>query len=320
MVVSSRCPWEKAASMRGTITHELMHAIGFFHEHSRPDRDKYIDVFLENVKPGFEGQFTKVNIPKSRLITDFDYKSIMLYGSTAFAIDKESPTMLKKDGGKLQEVHDKYLMSGLDMLALPENSEALSELHKDVKEAMLDSLYDASFANAKTPQRSPLAKPRHAKVKLGDMKAPTAKSGDMKVAAMRPLSPPTTVRRRKRAGSVTSTHSQLARKKSKVSQGSHASLHGAKSVSVSAAKYRLDRIIKAWSKFDFAIEKVWDMHTPLEQIFWAAIWFVIIVLCIIITCLCDLVVMHKKGEQSFSFPPVLMPRNFDAFGDIEAQN
>ncbi|KAL1446403.1 hypothetical protein MTO96_028839, partial [Rhipicephalus appendiculatus] len=62
----------------------------------------------------FEDQFNKLKIPKSRLITRFDYKSIMLYGSTAFAIDKESPTMLKKDGGELQEVYDKFLMSSLD--------------------------------------------------------------------------------------------------------------------------------------------------------------------------------------------------------------
>ncbi|KAL3231972.1 hypothetical protein MRX96_023135, partial [Rhipicephalus microplus] len=52
--------------------------------------------------------------------------------------------------------------------------------------------------------------------------------------------------------------------------------------------------------FDFAIEKVWDMHTPLEQIFWAAIWFVIIMLCITTTWLCDLVVMHKKASEFLS--------------------
>ena len=32
-----------------TITHELLHSLGFFHEHSRPDRDQWIKVEYENV-------------------------------------------------------------------------------------------------------------------------------------------------------------------------------------------------------------------------------------------------------------------------------
>uniref|UniRef100_A0A8C5LHN6 Metalloendopeptidase n=1 Tax=Jaculus jaculus TaxID=51337 RepID=A0A8C5LHN6_JACJA len=38
---------------RGIVLHELMHVLGFWHEHARADRDRYIRVNWNEILPGF---------------------------------------------------------------------------------------------------------------------------------------------------------------------------------------------------------------------------------------------------------------------------
>lgn len=54
-ILSLEPPDEKGPNClenEGRVIHELMHALGIFHEHSRADRDMYINVHYENIIPG----------------------------------------------------------------------------------------------------------------------------------------------------------------------------------------------------------------------------------------------------------------------------
>lgn len=51
LMLSASCGSGQVLS-KWEIVHELMHTLGFYHEHQRRDRDEYIEVMLANVQPG----------------------------------------------------------------------------------------------------------------------------------------------------------------------------------------------------------------------------------------------------------------------------
>eukprot|EP00116_Pleurobrachia_bachei_P004424 sb/3464686/ len=81
---------------RGIIAHELAHAIGFYHEQSRPDRDLYVELLKENVKSDELGNFRKRDPSEvDSLNSPYDYGSLMHYGLKDFSGNKQ-PTLRGK--------------------------------------------------------------------------------------------------------------------------------------------------------------------------------------------------------------------------------
>ncbi|XP_060591158.1 zinc metalloproteinase nas-14-like [Ruditapes philippinarum] len=65
------------------ILHEIGHALGFYHEHNRWDRDDYIKIHYENIEPGKNQSFQKQE--NAVVDTNYDYLSIMHYGQYFFS-------------------------------------------------------------------------------------------------------------------------------------------------------------------------------------------------------------------------------------------
>uniref|UniRef100_A0A672N926 Metalloendopeptidase n=1 Tax=Sinocyclocheilus grahami TaxID=75366 RepID=A0A672N926_SINGR len=75
----------------GIIQHELNHALGFYHEHTRSDRDQYVKINWEYIPTEKASNFQIRNTNNQN--TTYDYGSIMHYGKIAFTTQAGKETI-----------------------------------------------------------------------------------------------------------------------------------------------------------------------------------------------------------------------------------
>ncbi|XP_068140015.1 seminal metalloprotease 1-like [Drosophila tropicalis] len=85
----------------GTIVHEFLHALGFYHQQSTHNRDEYVRIAEENITEGTEHNFNKYD---ENTVTnydeEYDYASVMHYTAYAFSKNGEMTIVPLKEGAE----------------------------------------------------------------------------------------------------------------------------------------------------------------------------------------------------------------------------
>ncbi len=86
------------------LVHELLHSLGFYHEHTRPDRNNFVQINCNNVQGGCFGNNFMFNfvIPGDAAQYGFyDFDSVMHYSQCGFSINNNCPAVSPAfpDGG-----------------------------------------------------------------------------------------------------------------------------------------------------------------------------------------------------------------------------
>lgn len=83
----------------GIVVHELGHVVGFWHEHTRPDRDQHVQIIGRNIMNGQEYNFNKLTKDEvNSLGLAYDYDSILHYATNTFAKETHLDTILPLHG------------------------------------------------------------------------------------------------------------------------------------------------------------------------------------------------------------------------------
>uniref|UniRef100_A0A8C6V907 Metalloendopeptidase n=1 Tax=Naja naja TaxID=35670 RepID=A0A8C6V907_NAJNA len=89
--IGSRCEY------KDTVEHELLHALGFYHEQSRTDRDDYVKIWWNEIIDGQAYNFDKYDDSFiSDLNTPYDYESVLHYGPYSFNKNSAVPSITTK--------------------------------------------------------------------------------------------------------------------------------------------------------------------------------------------------------------------------------
>ena len=84
------------------VLHEIGHAIGFWHEHSRTDRDSYVKIVHKNIKEGEQHNFDKHNTNNYNV--PYDYLSLMHYYHKAWSRNGNSTILSLSKDPKYQKI------------------------------------------------------------------------------------------------------------------------------------------------------------------------------------------------------------------------
>ncbi|CAG5018557.1 unnamed protein product [Parnassius apollo] len=94
-----RHPVGRGCFRHGTVVHEFLHTLGFYHMQSSPDRDDYIDVKWENIIQPARHNFRKYNtFAVSDFGVGYDYDSVLHYSKKAFSANGQDTLVPKQSG------------------------------------------------------------------------------------------------------------------------------------------------------------------------------------------------------------------------------
>ncbi|KAG2468704.1 MEP1A protein, partial [Polypterus senegalus] len=104
---------------RAIVEHEVLHALGFYHEQSRTDRDDYVKIWWDEILTGKEHNFVKYD---DKFITDlntpYDYESIMHYRPLSFNKNESVPTITTAIPAFNEVIGQRLDFSATDLLRL----------------------------------------------------------------------------------------------------------------------------------------------------------------------------------------------------------